>query len=195
MARTREFDTDEAVAQMAQAFWRNGYDATGVAELVDATGVGRASLYGAFGSKRDMLERSLDWYLNETIEPLVLSLESGLDAIEQRFLMFAQVLEAMPERARLGCMMVNVGSEVGSVDEGLGVKAGSYRDRFRLAFERGLTAAVEAGDIEGPVEGRAQLLTLLMMGMFVAIRSGATVEEIAELGKAAQEEIRSWRVS
>jgi hypothetical protein len=49
MARTREFDTDKAVAAIAKTFWAGGYEATGISELVDATGVGRQSLYGAFG--------------------------------------------------------------------------------------------------------------------------------------------------
>ena len=52
MARTREFDTDAAVARAMDVFWCKGYEATSIADLVEATGVQRGSLYAAFGSKQ-----------------------------------------------------------------------------------------------------------------------------------------------
>lgn len=41
-------------------FGRRGHDGTSIAELVEATGVGRASLYGAFGAKEQLFARVLE---------------------------------------------------------------------------------------------------------------------------------------
>lgn len=46
-----------------QAFWEHGYDATSVEDLVTATGIGRASLYGAFGDKEQLFRRVVDHYM------------------------------------------------------------------------------------------------------------------------------------
>lgn len=67
MARTRDYDIDEVTETIALKFWADGYEATGISELVETTGVGRASLYAAFGSKREMLDASIDWYLRTAL--------------------------------------------------------------------------------------------------------------------------------
>ncbi len=36
-------------------FWRKGYEATSIDDLVQATGINRASMYGTFGSKEGLL--------------------------------------------------------------------------------------------------------------------------------------------
>ncbi|MCZ9342618.1 TetR/AcrR family transcriptional regulator, partial [Streptomyces sp. TRM76130] len=55
MARTgrpREFDKDQTLTRALELFWSRGYGATSIQDLVDALGVERGSLYGAFGDKR-----------------------------------------------------------------------------------------------------------------------------------------------
>jgi TetR/AcrR family transcriptional repressor of nem operon len=62
MARPKAFDPDLAVEQAMDVFWCRGYEATSVQDLVDATGVGRQSLYGTFGSKDELYLQALDRY-------------------------------------------------------------------------------------------------------------------------------------
>ncbi|MDO9380018.1 MAG: helix-turn-helix domain-containing protein [Nocardioidaceae bacterium] len=60
MGRTRTFQESEAVDAAAEVFRQRGYAATSVDNLVEATGVHRGSLYGAFGSKHGLFMRALD---------------------------------------------------------------------------------------------------------------------------------------
>ena len=62
MARTREFDVDEALDRATALFWTRGYEATSVQDLVDALGVNRASLYGTFGDKAQLFAPVLERY-------------------------------------------------------------------------------------------------------------------------------------
>lgn len=64
MARSRQFSESDAVDAAAGLFRRQGYSATSVDDLVGATGVHRASLYGVFGSKYGFFVRVLDQALN-----------------------------------------------------------------------------------------------------------------------------------
>lgn len=60
MGRPRQFDESRAIDAAAAVFRQRGYAATSVDHLVEATGVHRGSLYGAFGSKRGLFLRVLD---------------------------------------------------------------------------------------------------------------------------------------
>ena len=63
MARPRTFDEGVVIARAAAAFGRLGYNACSVDDLVEVTGLQRASLYKAFGSKRGLFEKVLDRFL------------------------------------------------------------------------------------------------------------------------------------
>lgn len=196
MARTREFDIDEAIEQIARKFWADGYEATGIADLVEATGVGRASLYGAFGSKREMLSRSIDWYMSERIERMLGSVETGgLDAAASIFRSFTYARERIPEMAALGCMVINTTVELTPTDPDIATLAGDYRDRFRKAFRTALTSAEADREIAEPIEEKVEIATLMLLGLFVAMRGGATLEETTNLVDGTISVLDSWRVA
>lgn len=195
MARPREFDTNEAVAQIADRFWADGYEATGITDLEQATGLARASLYAAFGPKNEMLHRSIDWYLDGQIEMRAALVESGgLDSIIQWFEDFVTVRERMPEMAARGCLLVNATVELGETDPGVVERGDRYRSRIQGAFETALANAAAAGEIDGDIDERANHCYLLLLGLFVSIRGGASQQEITRLSAAAVRAVESWRL-
>lgn len=79
LGRRRRFDTDEALDVAVHVFWRKGYSATSIDDLVVATGVSRPSLYLAFGNKERMyiqaVARFQNWLGHEVAR--CLDLEEG----------------------------------------------------------------------------------------------------------------------
>lgn len=63
--RTREFDEKKVVSAALLAFWKNGFADTSLADLQQATGLGKASLYNAFESKEGLFQVALVAYLKE----------------------------------------------------------------------------------------------------------------------------------
>ncbi|MGH8920910.1 MAG: TetR/AcrR family transcriptional regulator, partial [Actinomycetes bacterium] len=57
MARPRKFDEQTVVRAARDQFWRTGYTATSLDDLMAATGLGRASIYAAFGDKHALFVR------------------------------------------------------------------------------------------------------------------------------------------
>ena len=49
MARPREFDKTEVVAQAAELFRAKGFEATSMRDLIAHLGLSSSSIYGAFG--------------------------------------------------------------------------------------------------------------------------------------------------
>src|SRR5258705_10772394 len=62
--RPRAFDRDEALERAIMVFWEHGFDATSIALLTEALGIGAPSLYAAFGNKRELFAAALDRYLH-----------------------------------------------------------------------------------------------------------------------------------
>ena len=63
MPRPRKFDESDVIAAARDEFWTRGYAATSVDDLTAATGLGKGSLYGAFGDKHGLFMRALDDYI------------------------------------------------------------------------------------------------------------------------------------
>ncbi|MEU8275458.1 TetR/AcrR family transcriptional regulator [Microbispora bryophytorum] len=61
--RPRTFDSDAALDGAMEVFWRQGYEGTGISDLLKAMGISNApSLYNAFGNKEQLFRKVLDRY-------------------------------------------------------------------------------------------------------------------------------------
>src|SRR4051812_16074564 len=67
MARPREFDELRVLRAAAGVFRRRGYAGASLQELTEATGLGKGSLYGAFGSKHGLYLAALDQYTDRNV--------------------------------------------------------------------------------------------------------------------------------
>jgi TetR/AcrR family transcriptional repressor of nem operon len=154
--RPLEFDRNEALDKAMQLFWRQGYDGTSLSDLTAAMGVGRQSLYGAFGDKRTLFVACLERYTEEIFEKSLLSLLEGdgppLAGIER-------VLDAWEAYVGsdqfTGCLLGKALAELGMHDPKLDALLRKKLDRIRGCFERALTRAQAAGELDAAADTRA----------------------------------------
>jgi AcrR family transcriptional regulator len=173
MARPREFDENEVLDKALQAFWARGYDATSVEDLVAATGLARASLYGAFGDKEQLFHRVMKHYLEQS-EREIAEATRGLSA--------RQAVEAFVQRRLQGfCSKENPkgcfaqvsaqsGSSVSVIQEV--VLEGARQSRTWLV--RQIKAAQADGEVSLDAEPGvlADFLTVVLTGLSASARSG-----------------------
>jgi TetR/AcrR family transcriptional repressor of nem operon len=62
MVGVRRFDREDVLDRAARVFWRDGFEATSIQNLEKATGLGRGSLYNAFGDKAALFRAVLARY-------------------------------------------------------------------------------------------------------------------------------------
>ncbi|TQM31442.1 TetR/AcrR family transcriptional regulator [Nocardia bhagyanarayanae] len=62
MSGRKQFDVDAALDRAMRVFWQLGYADASLDALGSATGLGRGSLYGTFGTKEVLFRRCLDHY-------------------------------------------------------------------------------------------------------------------------------------
>ncbi|MFE6686280.1 TetR/AcrR family transcriptional regulator [Streptomyces sp. NPDC057743] len=65
MGRTKAFDPDATLRAALDLFWRKGYEATSMQDLVDHLGINRGSIYATYGSKHELYLRALDRYCED----------------------------------------------------------------------------------------------------------------------------------
>ncbi|MGW4354686.1 TetR/AcrR family transcriptional regulator [Nocardia sp. NPDC004582] len=117
MGRPRNFDADTVVDRAMEAFWTHGYGNTSPAQLAEATGVGKGSLYNTFGSKRELFELCMTRYdrMGATLAREVLS-EPGTTTERLRAWMRLIVDSDLSGEVRRGCLVANTALELGGHD-------------------------------------------------------------------------------
>jgi len=173
VGRPREFDRDEALAKAVDLFWRQGYEATGIADLTEHLGIARQSLYGAFGSKRELFLAAVERYVNDTLDRVVATLEGPGSALGN----VRKVLDGWSERsadsATCGCLVTNSIAEFGLRDEEMTAILGRKLDRLERAFHIALERARAAGEI-APDKQPAQLARVFVtagQGLAVVLKT------------------------
>lgn len=167
MARPVEFDVDRARERAMLLFWRKGYQAASLPDLLEATGIGRSSFYAAFGDKRALFEACLDLFAERTrgILRRARADRPPLDALRH-------FLERHLERdsrgeAGLGCLLVNTVLETAGVDDVLSERASGHLAEIERLFGETLR---DAGCAPARAAEFAAMLMLLNEGVRVASR-------------------------
>jgi AcrR family transcriptional regulator len=191
--RPRAFDREAALAQATRLFWVKGFEATSIADLTEAMGIGAPSLYAAFGSKEALYAEALRHYA-ESNEPLVwsgfFSAATARDAVLSFLMDSAAALTGCLADIPRGCMVAlsSVGSE-GHAELGEQVRAARAVTFDRL--EARLNQAVAAGEIPASTDIRAlaRFVQTVQNGMSILARDGASC---AELEGVAQVAMLGW---
>lgn len=111
MVAVRQFNEEEALHKIMEAFWREGFEATSIDDLVAATGLKRGSLYAAFGDKESMFLRAYRLY-SEISEDTLLDLLDAPDVDQAVTAVFDKVIAKLEDPALPpGCLIANSLSE------------------------------------------------------------------------------------
>ncbi|GAA1590049.1 TetR/AcrR family transcriptional regulator [Kribbella hippodromi] len=187
MPDVKHFDQDAALATVEQLFWRRGSAATGIQDVVAATGLSRSSLYNAFGGKDDLYAAATRRYLEHRSRPMFAQLAAdgrGLVAVAAFFDRLLR-LRLSGEYAGWGCMMSNANAE--NPPDAVRAVLAEHHAVLRDALMGALTVAEGNGELRDgtEVEGAAEMLTLLAYAINLRSRSGATRAQLRSAVNAA----------
>jgi TetR/AcrR family transcriptional repressor of nem operon len=169
--RTREFDPDEVLDAALAAFWRKGYQATSLADLLAATGLSRQSLYNAFGDKHALYVASLRRYADVGVGRLSQALEGGSVRAAIRKLFEGVDLDVECER---GCFLVNATAELVPRDAEVSRLAASALARQERALAEALRRGVREGELrmsQRRIEQTARFLVGALQGVRLMVKA------------------------
>ncbi len=185
MARTKEFDPDAALQAALELFWRRGYEATSMADLVSHLGIARASIYATFGSKRELYAKALERYSEQHGPDIVVELSQpgpALPAVRAVVRRFAD--EAAADHERRGCFVTNTAIELAPHDAAMARRVGASWDSIETALTSALIRARAQGELPAGRDPRAlaRMLLVLLQGLRVI---GRPTDQPGRLADAA----------
>lgn len=182
------FDPDAALEAAMQLFWRRGYGATSLQELLECMGIARSSFYQSFGGKRAMFELALDRYR----ENLARSLREELTAAPSGFAFICATLESVAGEVgrnddRRGCLVFNSAAEFGQSDPGVAAHVRTSIDAFARVFAEAVRRAQAEGDIDLTRDAAAlgRYVASAMSGLRTLAKAGSSREELLEIARIA----------
>ena len=189
--RPRSFDEETALDELTALFWRNGYSQTSVADLVEASGVHKPSMYRIFGSKEELFARVLRRYFDTRMNMFAMLVEHagpGIDGIHTFLSLMRD--DVVSGSSRNGCLLVVSSIELGGTTPGFEHFGPTYRS---AVLERLRPLVAGAGGSNELIDQRAQVLTTWFMGLDVAVRGGADEAEIDRTIEAMHALVDTWR--
>ena len=109
MARPVEFQYEVVMERATEQFWREGFEASSVQKLLDATDINRGTLYNSFGDKDTFFKSCVDRYNGKLKAVIDVTLGDKALKADKAIANFfdAAVVNAPAKQRVLGCLLVN----------------------------------------------------------------------------------------
>lgn len=191
--RPREFDPDQALSSALQIFWRLGYEGASLADLTEAMGITKPSLYACFGNKEALFHKALDLYERDKLRYMRSALqEPTARAVTERLLHGTLAIQTGSDdpRACLGVMsMVACTTHAESIKGDVVARQASSTKALAERFAR----ARDEGDLPPDLEPQAlaTFVLAIMQGMGVQAGAGASTGQLQQLVDVT---LRLWPV-
>ncbi|WP_184247550.1 TetR/AcrR family transcriptional regulator [Novosphingobium chloroacetimidivorans] len=178
--RPREFDPDQALAAALRVFWQHGYEGASMADLTEAMGITKPSLYACFGNKEALFRKALDLYERDKLAYVDRALEEATArTVAERLLRGALATHCggSDPQGCLGVIATVVGcAEAESIREHVCARRASSEAALVARFAR----AKAEGDLPDSIDPKAlaSCLTTVLGGLSVKAQGGATRPEL-----------------
>ncbi|MGW2052055.1 TetR/AcrR family transcriptional regulator [Streptomyces sp. NPDC001858] len=189
MGRPPGFDRTKVIQAVERQFRRTGYAGTSVDDIAKAGGLGRGSLYAAFGDKSRLYLQTLSAYCDRTEAAWAAVLdgpdETALERLRAYLAKPARFVHDDPDR--LGCMVT--GFVVEGVDHD--PQAGERVQQALARIGRSLTDCVQAAQRNGDLEPEAdateisRLLMAVNRGIEVMAKAGLDIPALERVADHA----------
>jgi AcrR family transcriptional regulator len=191
MGRPREFDTDAALEKAMRLFWAKGYEGTSVADLTDALGISRPSLYAAFGDKQSLFRAALERYAAGPAGYVDTAIaQPTARKVAEHLLRGAADLQAS-SRNPGGCLTVNgaiaCGDEAEPVRQALNAHRTAGVALLRHRFEQ--AKALRDLPKDSDPAALARFVAAVVYGMAVLASGGASRQELEQVIRTA---MKAW---
>jgi TetR/AcrR family transcriptional repressor of nem operon len=182
MARPRQFDEDAVLGAVCDKFWDAGYAATSLQDLMRVSGLGKGSLYAAFGDKHELFLRVLRRYvasLEQAVRGVVDSAPRAIDGL--RAFVAMPVGDPGGRAARRGCLLANSTTELASADPAVAAEAQRTYEGIIEVLGEAVRRAQSEGDLSASVDpdGVARALLATQQGLTYMGRAGMDVGTLA----------------
>lgn len=183
------FDRDEVLDKAMELFWKNGFQNTGMSELLEHMGIQRQSFYNTFGSKEKIFIEAMALYTRNLTKEFTSMLEQPGNPLDNVRQVLGMMRDMVAGSDACGCMLGNSIAEFGlnhpAISELLKQKIGNMQGAFEKAFAKAIELEL-LPETKDP-KAMAQSLIVMAQGMALLSRLGQADEMLAGVMKTAEE--------
>ncbi|MGI9608577.1 MAG: TetR/AcrR family transcriptional regulator [Acidimicrobiales bacterium] len=190
VGRPRLFDEETALDALTELFWRKGYSQTSVADLVEASGVHKPTLYRTFGTKEELFAKILRRYMDARMSMFSTLVDISGPGVEgiHTFLSLMRD-DVVSGTSQHGCLLVAASTELHGGTPGFD----DFGPAYRAALRKPIRVLVEgAGGNDQLIDQRTDLMVTWFMGLDVTIRGAGNELEIDQSINAMHATVDTW---
>ena len=180
MPRAKNHSRTSLIDDAMHCFWTNGYEATSITTLVEATGVSRHGIYQLFDGKHDLFLTCLDTYQKTIVSPAFKAVEAKTaDCTAIRNYFEHQI--SLAEKIGLpgpGCLVANTMTEIAPHDPKIAECVLHHNDRLQRGFQNALTNTSPSKAPKKKINQLAEYITINAQGLWSYSRSQSSAQPL-----------------
>lgn len=191
--RPKVFDREAALDKAMTLFWQHGYEATSLADLVEATGAKAPTLYAEFTNKEGLFRAVLDRYITRFASKheaqLFCEEKSVESALEDYFTEIAACFTSTD--TPVGRFMINTSATLAASSRDIARTVKSRHAMQEQTLIQFLRQRQERGEIPAHCnpQALAEYINCILQGMSISAREGATFEQLMQITRTT---LRIW---
>jgi len=148
MPKVKLFDEKLILEKAMELFWKKGFHATSIQDLVTYLGISRSSIYDTYGGKNELFNKSFQLYRTTNITGFSNFLNQQKNVkIGLRKLFEMAIEQAIADMDRKGCFVVNTTTELVPGDIEIQKILKENEDTFVNIFYEFLLKGEQSGEI------------------------------------------------
>jgi TetR/AcrR family transcriptional repressor of nem operon len=183
MAGTRQFDEDVLLEVALNAFWQNGFGATSMIDMAQATGVQRGSLYHAYGDKEQLFLLAFERYSSRFLDFVEQALSSPDPAVALATLfkgVIANMTEGAPSR---GCLTTKITIELPEAGKAIEARVKRLIEAFSALVRDALSTPAARQRLSCDPQMAADLTVTFTRGLAVMERAFRNSRHLEKMSK------------
>lgn len=146
--RPKDFSEARVLDKAVDVFWKQGYEATSLEDLLAAMGIGKGSMYHTFGNKRDVFERALARFMENFTSWFGSEMAKAANPIDFIKKFFRDLARQGKNEHKKGCFLGNTVAELAGIDPGLQKLAAGYLQQMETLFLVHIQRAQATGQLK-----------------------------------------------
>src|SRR5258706_11453962 len=158
MGRKRGFDEDRMLAVIRDQFWSQGYEGTSTYDLMAATGLGKGSIYKAYGNNHELYLSTFSDYCDGIVAEArqALSAAGSLTAVQRVEAYLLDLASQFSQQSPpIGCYLTKATVDLAAADASVAAIAKHTYESIAGAFASAIREAQATGEADADLDADA----------------------------------------
>ena len=184
MVGTRQFDEDALLEASLETFWQNGFAATSMIEVAEATGVQRGSLYNAYGDKERLFLLAYERYASRFLDSVRQAL-SNPDPAAALTALFKGVVANMTKGgpSSRGCLTTKTAIELPLAGKAIEARVRQLIEEFTALIREALSTPAARRMLSCDPDIAAELAVTFTRGLAVMERAYRNPQHLEKMSR------------